>query len=170
MAKAFFESHFKNKKIEPGRVNDGEIFMDSRLIGVSLQRNQYCSENLCKALAMQVPHQKYVGFMIFDKERFLKARSLHQGIRSNFEAEIMFTPLDEDNNIIADKSNIFIDTPKNPSHSDLYYIDPAIIEPESPNIAIRFFSRQLCKLSKLVMDYPSLNDTCTHVFADIYSD
>ena len=74
------------------------------------------------------------------------------------------------NNIIADKSNIFIDTPKNPSHSDLYYIDPAIIEPESPNIAIRFFSRQLCKLSKLVMDYPSLNDTCTHVFADIYSD
>ena len=73
-------------------------------------------------------------------------------------------PLDENDNVIEDKKNVFIDTPKNPSHSDLFYLNPSTIDDESPNTAIRFFSRQLCKMSKLIMDYPSTDENCSLVF------
>lgn len=164
LVRFIFESHFKNKKIEISRINTGEVFLDSRNLGVSLQRHLFCDENLCKKLALNVPNQKYVGFMLFKKEMFLEVRKEHLKVRNEFEADILFTPLDENDHVIEDKTNILIDTPKNSSHSDLFYLNPATIEDESPNTAIRLFSRQLCKVSKLFIDNENTEEHCSLVF------
>ena len=164
LVRFIFESHFKNKKIEESKINTGEIFLDSRNLGVSLQRHLFCSEDLCKKLALNIPNQKYVGFMLFKKEMFLEAKKQHSEVRKEFDADIFYTPLDENDQVIEDKSDIHIDTPKNSSHSDLFYLNPATIDEETPNTAVRFFSRQLCKVSKLIMDYPSTEDTCPYIF------
>ena len=89
LVRFIFESHFKNKKIELSRINTGEVFLDSRNLGVSLQRHMFCSENLCKKLALNVPNQKYVGFMLFKKETFLEAKKQHLKTRKDFDAEII---------------------------------------------------------------------------------
>lgn len=167
LVRFIFTSDFKNKKIEVAKINSGDIFLDTRNLGVSLQRHFYCDENLCKKLANGIPTKEYVGFLIFEKKSFLEVMDQHLEERKEFDAEIVFTPLDENNEVIEDKSNIFSNTPKNPSHSDLFYLNPAVINDESPNIAIRLFSRKLYKASKLVIDHPSQDEHCPYIFSDL---
>lgn len=155
LVRFIFISDFKNKKIEVSKINDGEVFLDTRDLGVSLQRYLFCNETECKKLATSIQNKAYVGFVIFKKEDFLKVKEEHKKEREEFEAEILFTPLDEENNIIKDKSNIFTNTPKNPSHSDLYYLNPAVVNDETPKTAIRQFSRKLVKSASIIIDYPS---------------
>ena len=102
----------------------------------------------------------------FKKETFLEAKKQHLEVRKEFDADIFYTPLDENDKVIEDKTNILIDTPKNASHSDLFYLNPATIDEESPNTAVRFFSRQLCKGAKLIIDHPNTEDDCPHVFSE----
>jgi hypothetical protein len=168
LVRFIFVSDFKNKKIEIPRITD-DVFIDTRELGVSLQRYSFCNETECKKLASNIPNKTYVGFVIFKKTIFLKVKEEHKKERKEFEAEILFTPLDEDNNIIEDKRNIYTNTTKNPSHSDLYYLNPAVANDETPKTAIRQFSRKLVKSAKIIIDYPSENleyDLTT--FSDFY--
>ncbi|MBK0382044.1 hypothetical protein I5M32_03650 [Pedobacter sp. SD-b] len=155
LVRFIFDSDFKNKKIEITKVIEGGIFLDTRDLGVSLQRHLFCNEQQCKKIACNIQNKNYVGFVIFKKEDFQKTKEEHKKEREEFEAVILFTPLDEGNNIIEDKTNIYTNTPKNPSHSDLFYINPAVTNDETPKTAIRQFSRKLVKTSNIIIDYPS---------------
>jgi hypothetical protein len=150
LVRFIFTSDFKKNKIEISRISD-EIFIDTRG-GVSLQRHSFCNEINCKKLALNIPNKIYVGFVIFKKIDFLKVKEAHKKERQEFDAEILFTPQDEENNIIQDKSNIYTNTPKNPSHSDLYYLNPAVINDESVKTAVRHFSRKLIRSANIIID------------------
>lgn len=154
LVRFIFDSDFKNKKIEIAKVIDGEVFLDNRNLGVSLQRYLFCTENQCKEIACNIQSKNYVGFIIFKKKDFIRTKDEHKKERKEFDAEILFTPLDENYIIIEDKSKIYTNTPKNPSHSDLHYINPAVIDDESPKTAIRQFSRKLVKSSNIIIDFP----------------
>lgn len=170
LVRFIFVSDFKNKKIEVSKISDGDVFLDTRG-GVSLQRHSYCDENECKKLAINIPNKNYVGFVIFKNQDFLKVKVEHSKEREGFDAEILFTPLDEFDKIIQDKSNIFTNTPKNPSHSDLEYLNPAVINDETPKTAIRQFSRKLVKSANIIIDsYSSSDDLdyCLKKFSEYY--
>ena len=169
LVRFIFISDFKNKKIEVSKINDGEVFLDTRDLGVSLQRYLFCNETECKKLALSIDKKIYVGFVVFKKEDFLKVKEEHKKEREEFEAQILFTPLDENNNIIEDKSNVYTNTLKNPSHSDLYYINPAVVNDETPKTAIRQFSRKLVKSSNIIIDNSTENfDYNLNNFSDFY--
>ncbi|MFY7810659.1 MAG: hypothetical protein ACOVQ2_02900, partial [Flavobacterium sp.] len=71
-------------------------------------------------------------------------------ISKSFEAEIISTPLDENYHIIPKEKIVYINTPINPGHADLKYINPGLIsDDENPNTAIRRFSRNLFKICEV---------------------
>lgn len=150
LVRFIFEKHFKNKKIEPNRINDGEIFLD--LKGVSLQRELYCDETKCKTLAKANAVQKYIGFVIFRLKNFNYTVHAHKAKRPDFEVELISSPLDVDLNIIPNEIEVTTLTPGMPAHADIKYLNPALMDDESPKIAIRKFSRNLYKNSKLIID------------------
>lgn len=169
LVRFIFDSDFKNKKVEVLKIIDGDVFLDTRDLGVSLQRNFYCSELECKKLATNIPNKNYVGFVIFKKDDFLKVKENYIKERKEFDAEIRFTPLDENNQIINDKKLIFTNTPKNPSHSDLFYLNPALVNDETPKTVIRFFSKKLFRFSKIIIDdFPNSVEYKMTKFSDYY--
>lgn len=155
-----FDRNFKNKIIAEEKLVCKDIFLPNKG-GVSLQRNFYCEENKCKNFAKLVAFGNvYKGFIIFRKSHFEKVKQDYiQNERVEFKANIFSTPLDENFEYLPQDAVVYTDTPGNPAHADLIYENPALKENESPNTAIRSFSRKLSKDCKLIIDSNSLSDT-----------
>ncbi|NOJ75695.1 hypothetical protein [Empedobacter stercoris] len=148
-----FKDNFKKKVISFDRIIDQDIFLDTRLTGISLQRLTYSSFKFCKNKGQSIDKKIFVGFIIFKKNDYLSAHKEFKDIRAHFESILEFTPLDKNNNYLRDRSNIKINDEGNPSHSDIIYINPAInVDEVKPNIALRIFSRLLYKKCTLVLD------------------
>lgn len=154
LVRFIFESDFKNKKVESSKIISQEVFLDTRG-GVSMQRHDYCSENECKKFALKIPNKQFVGFVIFEKKAFDIVVENHKNERDTFEAIIEHTPMDSEFKYLAPLTRVSTNSPGNPSHCDLKYINPAVINDETPKTAIRIFSRKLFKKSKLIFE--SLN-------------
>ena len=150
LVRFIFEKNFKNKKIDAAKISDGDIFLDLR--GVSLQRENYCNETKCKKLAKENKFQKYIGFAIFRLKHFNKTLEEHKINRPDFEARLISTPLDINSKIISSEIEINTETPGLPAHADIEYLNPAIVDDETPKIALRKFSRNLFKKSVLIID------------------
>lgn len=155
-----FDRNFKNKIIAEEKLVSKDIFLPNKG-GVSFQRNFYCTENKCKDFAKDVAIGKvYIGFIVFRKSHFEKVKQDYiQNHRSEFEADIFSTPLNENFKYLPQDVEVYTDTPGNPAHADLIYENPALKENESPNTAIRSFSRKLSKDCKLIIDSNSLSDS-----------
>lgn len=152
-----FDRNFRRKQITEEHFISKDVFIPNKG-GVSLQRNTYISETDCKKLAKTIPDRQYVGFLIFKKATFQKVKENYIATsRKDFDAQIVAKPLDENFNNLSDTVKIYTDTPGNPAHTDLIYIDPAIQENETPNTAIRSFSRKMAKECLLIFD-PNPNE------------
>lgn len=148
-----FQDNFKKKNISPDKIIDGDIFLDTRLIGISLQRIQYSDFGFCKGKAKSINNKIFVGFVLFKKEDYLLVCDEFKKIRSQFESILEFTPLDKDGHYLVDRTTINIADEGNPSHSDIIYINPAFTPEEAkPNVPLRIFSRELYKKCKLIID------------------
>lgn len=121
--------------------------------GVSLQRAYYCNEHEAKSRAIAVAgnSRRFAGFICFLYSNFLTVVEDYKRSRSEFEVEIVYQPLDENQRLISNRP-IFQHFTGNPSHADLKYINPAMKGDETPNIAIRSFSRKLAKVCLLRID------------------
>jgi hypothetical protein len=164
-----FDRNFKNKTISEEKLVSKDIFLPNKG-GVSLQRNLYCKEDKCKEFAKKVAIGKvYIGFIVFRKSDFEKVKQNYtQNDRKEFDADIISKPLDEFFNYLPSETKVYIDTLGNPAHADLIYKNPALKDAESPNTAIRSFSRKLSKDCKLIIDSNPLSDTYDDVaFIDL---
>jgi hypothetical protein len=159
-----FDRNFKNKIISEEKLVSKDIFLPNKG-GVSLQRSFYCDENKCKVFAKGVAIGKvYIGFIVFRKSHFEKVKQNYiENERNEFEADIVSTPLDENFQYLPKETEVYRDSPGNPAHSDLIYNNPALKENESPNTAIRSFSRKLSKDCKLIIDSNPLSDSFDEV-------
>lgn len=137
---------FSNVLKRADKIKVGEVFMHYRG-GVSMQRYSYADENKCKGYARGID-LPFEGFVIFKKKVFTETVNELKEERESFEAELVSTPIDENNEYYEDLETITIDTPGNPSHADIKYIDPAPSPNETPKTAIRYFSRKLFKKVK----------------------
>lgn len=148
-----FDRNFKNKVIKEETLVSKDIFLPNKG-GVSLQRNFYCNVNKCKVYAKDIAIGKvYIGFIIFRKSHFEEVKQNYiLNERSDFKANIFSTPLGENFEKLPKEVEVYTDTPGNPAHADLIYENPALKENESPNTAIRSFSRKLAKTCKLIID------------------
>tara|TARA_R110001606_G_scaffold153_1_gene591 strand:- start:109 stop:666 length:558 start_codon:yes stop_codon:yes gene_type:complete len=160
-----FSKHFK-KKLISSQISDlvnREILMPNRG-GVSLQRAEYCNENQCKSFAVNIEGRIYAGFLIFTKEEFENVKSLYkEKSRPDFEAAIIHSPLNETFEYLPKDIEVFINSKGNPSHSDLKYLNPAEIQDETPNTAIRSFTKKLIQVCKLLIDETPLEDSYTGI-------
>lgn len=149
-----FSKHFK-KKLVSSQISDlvnREILMPNKG-GVSLQRAKYCDENQCKSFATNVKGRIYVGFLIFTKEQFENVKtSYKKQSRPDFEATIIHTPLGENFEYLPKDIEVYINSKGNPAHTDLKYLNPAEIQEETPNTAIRSFTKKLIQVCKLLID------------------
>ncbi len=155
-----FQGNLKDNKrnliFQKEFIIDKDIFIDTRKnddgtnVDVSLLRKRYNSEEECTERGKQVK-EDFIGFLIFKKYEFENVVIKHREIGcNNFEAEIISTPLDENYNIIPLENIVKIDTPINPGHADLKYINPGLItNDENPNTAIRRFSKNLFKICEV---------------------
>lgn len=156
LVRFIFADNFRKGVIALDRINVSDIFLDTRNIGVSLQRLQYCSKELSRVYAEKIPNKKYVGIVIFFKYVFDQCVSGYQVERNDFEAKIDYTPLDENNQYLSDKDHCRIGDIGNPYHADLFYINPAISgeEKESgrPHTSLRLFSQKLFRVSEVFIE------------------
>jgi len=152
LVRYLFFGHFKRKK--PAIYDNimfGNIYIDTRDRGVSLLRYRYNDENECLKRGLETM-QDLAGFYIFKKCDFLDSIKAHiEDNNEGFEAIIVSSPLDENEKVISDEIEVYTNTPINPGHADLHYINPATLIGEEPNTAIRRFSRVLAKYSKYVL-------------------
>lgn len=155
-----FDRNFKKKIIAEERLVSKDIFLPNKS-GVSFQRSFYCEESKCKNFAKDVAIGKvYIGFIVFRKSHFEKVKQNYiQNERNEFEADIFSTPLDENFEYLPKEVEVYTDSLGNPAHADLIYENPAVKESESPNTAIRSFSRKLSKECKLIIDSNPLSDS-----------
>lgn len=143
-----FRGDIKSKKaLVKESIIDKDVFIDTRNGGVSLLRKRYNSQSECIKRGFEVKND-FVGFLRFTKNQFDTSVSEHKKLESStFESEIVSSPLDENYQIIPLGKEVRIDTPINPGHADLIYINPGLIaDDENPNIAIRRFSRRFFKM------------------------
>lgn len=141
-----------DREAEQKNIADQNIFLDTRNLGISLQRFLYCDENENKQRAKNNTNP-YLGFVVFNKQAFNNTIEEIQKLRPEFKAELISSPLDEELNIIAEEIDVYTTTPINPSHADLIYIDPAVDTSDtSPHTSIRVFSKNLFKKSNLIID------------------
>jgi hypothetical protein len=159
-----FDRNFRNKIISEDNLVFKDIFLPNKG-GVSLQRSFYCDENKCKMFAKALAIGKvYIGFIVFRKSHFEKVKQNYiENERHEFEADIVSTPLDENFQYLSEETQVYIDSLGNPAHSDLIYNNPTLIENESPNTAIRSFSRKLSKDCRLIIDSDTLSDSFDEV-------
>lgn len=168
LVRYLFSRDFKKGNIDFSKIIDKDVYVDTRG-GVSLQRLRYCSESECKQRAKN-NDLVYVGFLIFSKKIFNVLLEEHRVIRNDFNAIIESTPLDENNQTIGNQIDVFDNTPVNPSHADLIYINPACIPgDESPHTFTRIFSKNLFKQSEFIIDeYPEDEDYIGIPFTSFY--
>lgn len=141
----------RNKLFIKESIIDKDVFIDTRPnVDVSLLRKRYNDNDECVKRGYEVKDD-FIGFLIFKKNDFDLTVSQHKMLESSdFEAVIISSPLDEYYQIIPVEKEVRIDTPINPGHSDLVYLNPGlIINDENPNIAIRRFSRRLFKICEV---------------------
>lgn len=155
-----FDRNFKKNIISEEKLISKDIFLPNKG-GVSLQRNFYCKENRCKELAKKVAVGKdYIGFIVFRKSDFEKAKQNYiLNDRSAFDASIVSTPLDENFQYLPVENEVYVNSTGNPAHADLIYENPAMKDNESPNTAIRSFSRKFSKECKLIIDSNPMSET-----------
>lgn len=148
-----FLDNFKKKNLNIDKINTQEIFLDTRLIGVSLQRHLYTSEQQCKNFAIGIPNKQYVGFICFYVRDFFQSVRDFRQERGEFESILEFTPLDSNNQYLIDRIHSKVSDNGNPSHSDILYINPAIdlFEP-TPKTSLRLFSKKLFSKCKIILD------------------
>lgn len=164
-----FNRDFKKKIASFDNIISKDIFLPNKG-SVSLQRNKYCDETKCKSLAKKIEHNRiYTGFVIFRKIDFktVKKKYITED-REDFDAELIYSPLDENLNKIELPKKILSSDSGNPAHSEIKYLNPAVKENETPNTAIRSFSRKLYKKCKLIIDdEPNLKYYNGELFKDI---
>ncbi|AWL78198.1 hypothetical protein [Capnocytophaga canimorsus] len=149
-----FQDNFKRKNISTDKIIEGDIFLDTRLVGISLQRIQYSDFGFCKGKAKSINNKIFVGFVLFKKEDYLLVCDEFKKVRPQFESILEFTPLDKNGDYLIHRSNINKTDEGNPSHSDIIYINPAFTPEEArPNIPLRIFSRELYKKCELIIDH-----------------
>ena len=140
-----------NKPYVKESIIDKDVFIDTRPnIDVSLLRTRYNQKKECIKRGYDVKND-FIGFLIFKKNQFDLSVSQHKDLESSiFEAEIISSPLDEYYQIIPVEKEVRIDTPINPGHCDLIYLNPGLVtDDENPNIAIRRFSRRFFKMCEV---------------------
>jgi hypothetical protein len=154
-----YDRHFKRKMVSIEKLVTKDIFLPNKG-GVSLQRALYCTEEECKGKAIKNLKDKlFSGFYVFQKSGFEIVKNEYiENDRNEFRAEIVSSPLDENNDYLPVGCTVYIDSIGNPGHSDIKYLNPAVKENESPNTAIRSFSRKLAKICKLLIDDNFMND------------
>lgn len=153
LVRFIFQDNFKKKKIELDNLIDKDIFLDSRLSGVSLQRENYTTEEKCKDYAKQIISKIYTGFVLFLKKDFDEIVLEYQQERQNFEAELVYSPLDETENYLAFREKSCVNQEGKPAHADILYINPAIKNEEpTPNTSLRQFSKKLMKRCKVIIE------------------
>ncbi len=141
----------RKKPIELQYFDDTSVFYDIR--GVSMQRESYCNELECKGFASKLRDPKYIGFVVFYKKDFLQVKKNFLLSRPNFEAKVLATPLNSEFKLVISSKGFYKGLCENPAHSDLFYIEPALLPDEgTPNPCMRSFSRKLIKYSKIVLD------------------
>lgn len=148
-----FKGDIKPKKaLVKESIIDKDVFIDTRNLGVSLLRMRYNTHSDCIKRGCEVKND-FVGFLIFKKNQFDTSVIQHKNLESStFEAKIISSPLDENHEIIPLEKEVRIDTPINPGHSDLIYLNPGLIaDDENPNIAIRRFSRRFFKMCEVFL-------------------
>lgn len=152
LAYFIFDKDFKNKIIDSDKIISKNIFLPNKG-SVSLQRNKYCSESLCKRLAKKIQNNRnFVGFVIFRKKEFEKFKLEYKtNDRPDFEAQLIASPLDENFQLIK-KTNVYSNDKGNPAHAEINYLNPAVKGDEKPNTAIRSFSRKFYKKCRLIID------------------
>jgi len=151
------DRNFKNKVIDLTKLVTKDLFFPYKG-GVSLQRATFLDENGCKFFAKKVGGRKFVGFIIFKKDKFEEIKaSFIKDNNAEFDAQIVATPLDENYNYIIDFDKIFTNDKGNPSHSDIKYFNPEVKE-EVPNSTIRSFSRKFSKVCKTTLDNTEVDD------------
>lgn len=130
-----------------------DVFVDTRPnVDVSLLRKRYNTDNECIYRGKEVKND-FIGFLCFKKEEFDRIVINQKEISKSFETEIISTPLDENYQIISKEKIVYINTPINPGHADLKYINPGLIsDDENPNTAIRRFSRNLFKICNVYFE------------------
>jgi hypothetical protein len=163
LVRFIFQGHLKNsrKAASSNNIDTQKIFSDSRNLGISLQREMYCTETQCKSFAKRNLNS-YIGFVIFRKENFEQLVNDYETQRSGFLAELKSSPLDENHEIISEDIEVYLDTPINPSHADIEYINPAIDESDiSTHTSVRIFSKNLFKQSSLIIDLNTQGEELT---------
>lgn len=135
----------QNKLIKKEFIIEKDVFIDTRSPEVSLIRKRYNNNEECLKRGKEVK-QDFIGFVLFKKKDFDFCVEEHKGESKLFKAEILSTPLDPNYKIIPKEIEVTTETPINPGHCDLIYINPGLItNDENPNVAIRRFSRRLFK-------------------------
>ena len=94
LVRFIFLDDFKKKPPAMESLKSGEVFMDDRNSGVSLQRGRYTNVQFCKNSAEKIKNKEFIGFLIFKKESYLLACSEMKKFRDKFQSELRFTPLD----------------------------------------------------------------------------
>lgn len=144
----------RNKPFVKESIIEKDVFIDTRPnIDVSLLRIRYNKKCECIRRGYEVKSD-FIGFLVFRKNHFDNSVSQHKILEAyDFEAQIVSSPLDENHKIIPLEKEVRIDTPINPGHSDLIYINPGLtVDDENPNIAIRRFSRRFFKNCKVFFE------------------
>lgn len=155
-----------NKQIKKEHIIEKDVFIDTRSLEVSLLRQRYNNEKECVKRGYEVKSD-FIGFVIFKKNDFDNCVNEHkiEGIQA-FSAEILSTPLDINYKIISTDQVVTINTPINPGHSDLKYLNPGLINnDENPNIAIRRFSRKLFKICHICFENENFEEIINKVKA-----
>lgn len=149
-----FEGDYRRKKpyIEEN-INIREIFFDNRFefFPVSVLRKLYVKSEDCLARGQAIqPNLK--SLIVFRKKDFDKAVEKNSLVRTEFQAHIIGTPLDENNNYIIPEIEVDTDTLGNPAHADIRILNPGIVQAdaENANTAIRSFSSVLFKYCKVI--------------------
>ena len=122
-----FTDDFKKSNITKEKFKDGEFFIDTRGLGVSLQRGNYTITSFCISSAKLISTRVFVGFVFFLKQSYFEACDEMLRERKEFKSELKYTPLDEFGNYHNKTDEIDSDDNGNPSHSDIFFIDPQLM-------------------------------------------
>ena len=154
-----FTGDFKKNVFTIGNIIEKDVFLDTRFPEVSLLRTRYNDKENCIKRGYDIKPD-FVGYLVFKKSVFEEVvKNLKMKESKDFEAIILSTPLDINFNIIPVENIVTIETPVNPGHADLKYINPGLLfNDENPNIAIRRFSRKLFKSCKICFNVDNNHD------------
>lgn len=124
------------------------IFFDSRG-EVSLQRNDYLSEEKCREIG-ESNSLHLVGYIRFFAKEYFSLIDMHrlEPGREEFEANLIWSPLDSES-LNRDDRPVYTTDSGLPAHCGINYIKPAPLVNEEPNTAIRMFSHKLFKICRL---------------------